>query len=217
MYKYILFDMDGTLTDSKVGITESVKYALASFGMSAETEELLGFIGPPLRQSFSEYCGFGPEDTEKAITKYRERFSTVGVYENDLYPGVPEMLAALREAGRELVLASSKPEIFVNKILEQHHIRELFTESVGCLLDGTNETKPDIIRECFHRLGLSGEAVKQCVMVGDRKFDLLGARECGIDFIGAGYGYAPPGELEELGASRIAADTAGLLDMLLKN
>jgi|GEM_PF-15681 len=216
MYRYILFDMDGTLNDSMVGITESVKYSLASFGITADTQELLGFIGPPLRQSFRDFCGFDAETAEKAVAKYRERFSAIGVYENEVYPGIPELLKKLKEAGRVVVVASSKPENFVRIILDQHDITKYFDEIVGCRLDGTNESKPDIIREVFRRLSLTDTQKKECVMVGDRKFDLLGARECGIDFVGAGYGYAPEGELESFGAERIAADVRELEKILLE-
>ena len=224
MYHYILFDLDGTLTDPKPGITGCVQYALRKFGIEEpDLDKLEPFIGPPLLDSFQEFYGFEEEKGQQAIIYYRERFRTVGLFENEVYPGIAQMLARLQEAGCHLAVASSKPEIFVKRILEHFGLLSYFEVVVGSELDGRRARKEEVVEEALRQL-LGEEALTQhglrriedAVMVGDRKFDIQGAKRFGIASIGVRYGYAGQGELEEAGADMIVA-TVGELDEYLFN
>ena len=224
MIDTIIFDLDGTLTDPKEGITRSVQHALKYFGIEeSNLDKLEPFIGPPLLDSFQEFYGFEEEKGQQAIIYYRERFSTVGLFENEVYPGVPQMLARLQENGCRLAVASSKPEIFVKRILEHFGLLSYFEVVVGSELDGRRARKEEVVEEALRQL-LGEEALTQhglrriedAVMVGDRKFDVQGAKRFGIAFIGVRYGYAGQGELEEAGADMIVA-TVGELDEYLFN
>lgn len=228
MFQYILFDLDGTLTDPKPGITGCVQYALHEMGIEEpDLDRLEIFIGPPLMDSFMEFYGMERQMAERAVEKYRERFAVTGIYENELYPGMKEMLAALKEAGCHLAVASSKPEPFVKRILEHFGIAEYFDVAVGSGLDGSLAQKEDVVREVLRRLGeqmdAAGSALPQddsigkaAVMVGDRKFDVIGARALGLRCVGVSFGYAQPGELEEAGAWRIAESVETLGRILLE-
>ncbi len=222
MYHYILFDLDGTLTDPKPGITRCVQYALHKFGIEEpDLDKLEPFIGPPLLDSFQEFYGFEEEKGQQAIVYYRERFRTVGLFENEVYPGIAQMLARLQEAGCHLAVASSKPEIFVKRILEHFGLSSYFEVVVGSELDGRRARKEEVVEEALRQL-LGEEALAQqslrpiedVVMVGDRKFDIQGAKRFGIVSIGVRYGYAGQGELEEAGADRIAATVEELEEAL---
>ena len=203
MYQYILFDLDGTLTDSKIGITSCVQYALHKLGIEEpDLDELEPFIGPPLTDSFREFYGFDDETVQQAVIYYRERFSTVGLFENDIYPGIAQMLERLKKAGRRLAVASSKPTVFVKQILEHFEILSYFDVIVGSELDGTRAKKEEVVEEALRQLLCDGNG-HDIVMVGDRKFDVEGAKAYGIDSIGVAYGYAACGELEEAGADVI--------------
>lgn len=228
MFQYILFDLDGTLTDPKPGITGCVQYALHEMGIEEpDLDRLEIFIGPPLMDSFMEFYGMERQMAERAVEKYRERFAVTGIYENELYPGMKEMLAALKEAGCHLAVASSKPEPFVKRILEHFGIAAYFDAAVGSGLDGSLAQKEDVVREALRRLGEQMDAAgsvlpqddsigKAAVMVGDRKFDVIGARALGLRCVGVSFGYAQPGELEEAGAWRIADDVESLGRILLE-
>ena len=228
MFQYILFDLDGTLTDPKPGITGCVQYALHEMGIEEpDLDRLEIFIGPPLMDSFMEFYGMERQMAERAVEKCRERFAVTGIYENELYPGMKEMLAALKEAGCHLAVASSKPEPFVKRILEHFGIAEYFDVAVGSGLDGSLAQKEDVVREALRRLGeqmdAAGSALPQddsigkaAVMVGDRKFDVIGARALGLRCVGVSFGYAQPGELEEAGAWRIAQNVETLGRILLE-
>ncbi len=203
MYQYILFDLDGTLTDPKIGITSCVQYALHKLGIEEpDLDELEPFIGPPLTDSFREFYGFDDETVQQAVIYYRERFSTVGLFENDIYPGIAQMLERLKQAGRRLAVASSKPTVFVKQILEHFEILSYFDVVVGSELDGTRVKKEEVVEEALRQLLCDGNG-HDIVMVGDRKFDVEGAKAYGIDSIGVAYGYAACGELEEAGADVI--------------
>lgn len=203
MYNYILFDLDGTLTDPKLGITSCVQYALDKFGIKEpDRDKLEPFIGPPLSDSFREFYGFDDEKAKQAIAYYRERFSTIGLFENEIYPGIPQMLEELQKAGKHLAVASSKPTVFVTQILEHFEIRAYFEVIVGSELDGTRAKKEEVVDEALRQL-LRGDAAKKrrdIVMVGDRKYDIEGAKAYHIASIGVTYGYAADGELEEADA-----------------
>lgn len=215
MYNYILFDLDGTLTDPKLGITSCVQYALDKFGIEeSDRDKLEPFIGPPLLDSFKEFYGFDDEKAGQAIIYYRERFSTVGLFENEVYPGIPQMLAHLHKEGKHLAVASSKPTVFVLRILEHFGIRQYFDVIVGSELNGTRTKKEEVVEEALQQLLGGGKAKyagqqeenlarQDIVMVGDRKFDIEGAKAYHIASIGVTYGYAAEGELEEAGADVI--------------
>lgn len=211
--KAALFDLDGTLTDPALGITKSVAYALESFGI--HTEDFAGlckFIGPPLKDSFMEYYGFSEEQALAGIAKYREYFRDTGIYENKVYPGVQEMLEKLKNSGMRLILATSKPKIFADIILEHFGIMKYFELTCGSELDGTRSKKSEVIRYAMETAGLSADST---VMVGDRKHDVLGAKEAGIRCIGVLFGYGSYEELREAGADVIVATVGELGEVLL--
>ena len=199
--RYLLFDLDGTLTDSAEGILRCVQYALEQCGTpEPDAEKLRPFIGPPLLDSFQEFCGMPPARAAFAVEQYRKRFSTVGLLENAVYDGIPELLEQLREHGYVLAVATSKPEVYTLRILEHFDLFKYFTAVAGCDIHRAGETKADMIRLALRRLGLPEQEPPQTVMIGDRKHDVLGAKECRVPCIGVRYGYAEAGELEQYGA-----------------
>ena len=211
---YILFDLDGTITDPKEGITKSVQYALEDFGIQEpDLEKLTCFIGPPLVQSFQEYYGFDEAEAQRAVQRYRQRFAEVGIFENGVYEGVHEMLSELNNAGKTLCLATSKPGVFAKKILEHYHLAPYFTVVVGSELDGRRSDKAEVIEEVLHRLAIT-ESREKAVMVGDRRHDILGAKRCGLTSVGVSFGYAEPGELEKAGADYVVSSVAELGELL---
>lgn len=217
MFTYILFDLDGTISDPKAGICGSVQYALKSFGIEEpDMDKLEPFIGPPLRDSFMKYYGFTPEQAETAVAKYRERFNVTGKYENTLYPGMDRLLRDLWKSGAHLAIASSKPTVFVEDILRYFGIRQYFEIVVGSELDGSREKKEDVVAEVLRQFAKRGAAdPSNVVMIGDRKYDVEGAIAAGTHHIGVGYGYASAGELQEAGAEIIVKDVEGLRRVLL--
>ena len=216
MYKYLLFDLDGTLTDPKEGITRSVQHALRHFGIEvSDPDTLTPYIGPPLIPSFMEFHGLTREQAEEALRVYRERFSVVGLFENEVLHGVPEMLRALKEKGRYVAVASSKPEEYVRRILEHFDLLQYFDEVVGASMDEKRSAKKDIIEEALHRMGKS-PGDREILMIGDRKHDVEGAKQCGLDNLGVYTGFAPEGELEEAGATYVFHTIAEMTDFLLQ-
>ena len=217
MYNYILFDLDGTLTDPKLGITSCVQYALEKFGIEEpDRDKLEPFIGPPLLDSLRDFYGFDDEKAQQAIVYYRERFSTIGLFENEVYPGIPQMLEKLQRAGRHLAVASSKPTVFVTRILEHFGILRYFEVIVGSELDGTRVKKEEVVEEALRQLLQDAvvEKRRDIVMVGDRKYDIEGAKAHGTASIGVAYGYAAEGELEEAGADVIVKTVEELKKVL---
>lgn len=213
-YTYLLFDLDGTLTDPKEGITKSVQHALKAFGIEEpDLDKLTVFIGPPLVPSFMEFYGLDHEQALEAVKVYRERFSTVGLYENRVLEGIPEMLARLKAKGKVLAVASSKPEVFVLKILEHFGMRDYFDEVVGALLDETRTAKKDVIEEALRRLHIEDRS--EVLMIGDRKHDAEGARLCGLDSLGIYTGFAEEGELEEAGATFVCHSVEEMAERLI--
>lgn len=209
----ILFDLDGTLTDPMIGITKSVQYALRAYGIQVERlEDLCPFIGPPLRDSFMKYYGFDPDQATEAIWKYREYFSVTGLYENKEYAGIKEMLAALRDEGKKLYVATSKPELFAKKILEHFQMAEYFTFIGGASMDETRVKKGDVIGYVLEENQITD--LSQVVMVGDREHDVIGAKEAGIESVGVLYGYGSREELEEAGANEIVSTVEALRNLL---
>lgn len=214
-FSVLLFDLDGTLTDPKVGITRCVNYALAYFGREVEnSDELVSFIGPPLLEQFIQYCGFTPEEGRVAVEKYRERYEGIGMFENRIYPGIAMMLKRLREEGKILAVATSKPEIFARKILEKYGILSYFQECVGSELDGRRTKKAEVIQEALCRLKIDHPQRPSVLMVGDREHDVLGAKAFGVPCLGVRFGFAAAGELEEAGASYLV-DTVKELETVL--
>lgn len=196
----ILFDLDGTLTDNGEGITNSVAYALRKFGITPPPrEELNQFIGPPLRDCFVNWY-VSESQGDQAVEYYREYYRPHGMLENVVYDGIPETLAALKEAGCTLAIATSKPEIFAKKIAEHFDLAKYFTAIAGSTLDGSLIKKGDVIEYCLGLLGNPDRS--RTVMVGDREHDILGAAQAGLPGIGVTYGY---GTREELTAARAVA------------
>ena len=243
MYEYILFDLDGTLTDPKPGITGCVQYALHKMGIEEpDADKLTPFIGPPLLDSFHEFYGFNEEQGWQATEYYRERFRVTGWCENEVYPGMDRLLADLKALGKKLAVASSKPQEFVEQILVHFGLRPYFDVVVGSGMDGTRTKKEEVVEEALRRLlpekmfqeimdmkRESGEAEESekagitagvqkydaIAMVGDRKFDIAGAKVYHIAGIGVAYGYAALGELEKAGADVIAETVEELGKILL--
>ena len=214
MISHLLFDLDGTLTNPKEGITKCVQYALHAFGIEEpDLEKLVPFIGPPLRQSFMEFYGFSEEDAIKAVDSYRERFSTIGLFENFPYPGIAAMLQKLQAQGKILAVASSKPTVFVHQILEKFELAQYFTVIEGSNMDGSRVDKKEVIAEVLQQLG--NPPADQLLMIGDRKFDVIGAREMGFACVGVRFGFAAPGELEDSGAVYVAETVQELQKYLL--
>ncbi len=217
-FTYILFDLDGTLTDPFEGITKSYNYALKALCGYEETDRdvLRKIIGPPLRNSYIESCGATPELAEKLVEKYRERFGPIGLYENRVYYGVPEMLAALKERGKVLALASGKPEEFCVSILKHFDLFKYFDETVGGSFDTSRDTKEGVVEEALRRLGLDEETKREAVMVGDREMDILAAHEKGIAAVAVGYGYGREEDLRACKPEFFVNDIVELQELLLR-
>lgn len=218
MFQYVLFDLDGTLTDPREGITKSVQFALAQQGISEpDLKKLEPFIGPPLKDSFMEFYGMTEEQAAQGVADYRKRFAPIGKFENEVYPGIPEMLGSLKRAGIRLAVASSKPETFVWDILKYFKLDGYFDVVTGSELDGTRSRKEEVVEEALHRLELDGQPVSRenCAMVGDRRFDIEGGRQFQLTTVGVTYGYAAKGELEAAGADYIVKNPVQLTKLLL--
>jgi len=212
-YKHILFDLDGTLTDSAEGVTRSVHYALSKFGIQTSPEKLKLFVGPPLQKSFEEVYGFNEKQSRRAINYYREYYRGKGIYENKLYPNIPEMLQALKDSGKKLYLATSKPTFFATRVLHHFAIDSYFISIAGSNLDGTREEKSAVISYLFVN---NGELEKtNTVMVGDRKHDIVGAKSCGLDSIAVTYGYGSAEELQEAAPDYLVHSVRELKELLL--
>lgn len=210
---YILFDLDGTLTDSSEGITNAVVYALEHYGIHENKKNLRKFIGPPLRDSFQEYYGFSPQKAAEAVEKYREYYNAGGMFENQVYPGIPRLLNRLNGAGKTLIVATSKPEGLARKILEHFELASCFYDIQGADLEGDREKKEDVIRYVLEKHGVTD--TEDVVMVGDRRHDVEGAAAFGIPCIGVLYGFGSREELERAEARWIAEDVGELEKLLL--
>ncbi len=210
----VLFDLDGTLTDPGIGITNSVWYALKKLGISVSgREELYKFIGPPLSDSFARYYGMTAEEAENASTLFREYFHDKGIFENELIDGVPEMLSELRRHGIRVILATSKPREFAKRILDHFNISKYFDFVCGSEFDGTREKKEDVVSYIIETQNI--EDTSKCIMVGDREFDIIGGRLNYLKTCGVLFGYGSKEELAEAGADYIVKNIAELKDLLL--
>lgn len=222
--KYILLDLDGTLTDSSEGITKSVQYALEKMGITENDMAVLKrYIGPPLNESFTRFHGLSDEDPLKAVAYYRERYADTGLYENKLFDGIKEFLAGLKKEGYIVALATCKPEIYVPTILKHFDIEQYFDVAVGSELEGGKRRhKDDVIEEVISQIIKLKDIpatdiydVKaDAIMIGDRKDDVLGAKDAGIESIGLRYGFAEADELENAGADYILENVEDILPFL---
>ena len=194
-YKNYLFDLDGTLTDPGLGIKNSIRYALDKAGLSALDEATLNcFIGPPLLDSFQKYCGATPDEAKELLRLYREYFSVTGLFENEVYRGVPELLDKLCRRGAKVFLATSKPELFAVKILEHFDLMKYFTFAGGSTMDETRTAKAEVIDYVLKSANIKAE---ESVMVGDRKYDIEGGEKCGLDTVGVTFGYGTESEFAD--------------------
>ncbi len=214
MFDYLFFDLDGTLTDPALGITNSFKYALKYFCREIPSyETLCTFIGPPLSDTFKNLLNFEDDKIPEAIKKYREYFAEKGLFENSVYPEIPELLSVLKQAGKKLVVATSKPEDYSVRIIEHFGLTQFFENICGSLHDTTRTTKDEVISFAIERNNISDKS--KILMIGDRKHDILGAKKVGIKSCGVLYGYGSLEELETAGADFIAKDISQLRSILL--
>lgn len=214
-YQYILFDLDGTITDPGLGITNSVMHALNKFGISDKRENLYKFIGPPLAESFKMYYGFDEKKARLGIQYYREYYAVDGIFENIVYDGVEQMLKNLQQDGRKILLATSKPEKFAKQILDHFHLSLYFDFVAGATMDERRVTKADVISYAIENFGIKN--LEEVLMVGDREHDILGAKEVGIDSMGVLYGYGDREELEKAGAKYIVETVEELSKIFTEN
>lgn len=195
-YKYILFDLDGTLTDPGVGITKAVQYALKKNNIVEESLSALEiFIGPPLKDSFMEFYSFDEKMVSDSIQYFREYFIKNGIFENEVYSGILDLLKELKNGDCKIAVATSKPTVFANTVLKHFGMMEYFDLVVGSNLDGTLGNKAEIINCIIENLKIKN--LKETIMIGDRKYDVIGAEKNNIDSIGVLYGYGSLEELEE--------------------
>jgi len=215
MYDYLLFDLDGTLTDSKPGIINCLQYALDKLGKpEPDGEKLNCYVGPPLHKTFEKITG-DPEKAMVAVGYYRERFSTVGLFENSVYEGIIPMLQKLKEAGKVLAVATSKPQPYTDRILERYELTEYFTTIVGSEMDGGRSDKAEVIAEAMTRLQIKDK--DKVLMIGDRQYDMIGASKNSIACLGVGYGYAEGNELKDAGATYQVESVKELEKFLLQH
>jgi phosphoglycolate phosphatase len=215
-YKYILFDLDGTLTDPKEGITKAVQYALKKYDIFVEDLDLLEkFIGPPLKNSFMEFYNFDEEKAVQAVSFYREYFKEKGMFENKVYENIENVLNKLQALGLNLIVATSKPTVFSKEILKYFNLEQYFIEVVGSNLDGTRSEKGEIIKFILEKYKIT--RLHEVVMIGDRKYDIIGATDNYIDSIGVTYGYGSEEELKNAKATYIANAVQDLLQCIIND
>lgn len=208
----IMFDLDGTVTDPAVGITSAVMHSLERMGIDVPPrEELYKFIGPPLWDSYMRYYGLSRAEANQAVTYYREYYAVTGLFENEIYEGIPELLRDLADDGRAVILATSKPTVFSERILDHYGIRAPFSLVVGSELDGTRVNKDEVIRYILDSL----PGKESAVMIGDRDYDVIGAKKNSLPAIGVMWGYGSREEFLNAGADAIAESVADLRAMLL--
>ena len=213
MYNYLLFDLDGTLTDSGTGIMNSVLYALKKFDIEVEDRtQLYALIGPPLAESFQKFYHFSQEQALQAVCYYREYFSERGMFENKVISGIDTLLSELKDAGKKLVVATSKPEKYTIKILEHFNLISYFQFVAGATMDETRNTKTAVIEYALQHINAVSK--REVVMIGDRKHDIEGAKNNNIDSIGVLFGYGDRKELEQAGADYIVESVEELRTLL---
>jgi len=213
MIHTFLFDLDGTITDPKEGITKSVQYAMESFGINIENpDDLVHFIGPPLRQSFKDFFGISDANMEKAVGKFRERYLDKGIYENVMYTGIDTVLQKLVDTGKTIILATSKPTGQANTVLEHFNLDKYFTFIGGAEANGDRSLKSEVIQYALEQISITD--LSSCIMIGDRKHDIIGAKTVGMKSVGVLYGHGSYDELSEAGADYIVKDVNELLELL---
>lgn len=213
MYQTILFDLDGTLTDSGPGITNSVAYALNKYGVKVrDRRELNRFVGPPLVDEFMKYCGIERPEAEKLLAYYREYFTDRGMFENEVYDGIPELLSKLANDGKQIIVATSKPEPFAVKILEHFEISKYFAYIAGSTLDEKRTSKDEVIRYALDVCHVND--LSSVIMIGDREYDIIGAKAIGTDSIGVLYGYGSHEELFNAGATYIVEKVSDIYNFI---
>ena len=201
-YKYFLFDLDGTITDSAAGIMNSIVYALKKFNIDiTDKTELYKFIGPPLLSSFKKYFGFSDEDAKTALGYVREHYRTKGIFDSVVLDGFENLLAQLKTENKILIVATTKPEVYAKQILEYFNIDKYFTLIAGATFDETRTEKSDVIVYALDSCNISDTSL--ALMIGDREHDILGAKKAGMDSVGVLYGYGDRDELENAGATYI--------------
>ncbi|MBQ6034345.1 MAG: HAD hydrolase-like protein [Ruminococcus sp.] len=209
----LLFDLDGTLTDSTEGIVRCLEYALERMGFDIP-EDKNKFLGPPLYRSFAEFCGMNEEQVNEAVRIFRERYSTVGLFENRVYEGVPEMLKRLRDGGKRIMVATSKPEVYAVRIFDRFGLSQFFEIVGGANINGTRNDKDEVIEYVLEKAGISDRS--SVLMIGDRRQDVIGAHKTGLKCMGILWGFGSIEELTEAGADFIAETPEKAADMLLK-
>ena len=213
-YQTVLFDLDGTLTDPGEGITNSVAYALAKYGIAVEDKTALyAFIGPPLIDSFRKFYSFSEEQARQAVEFYREYYRDRGMFENGVYEGIPGMLERLQAAGLTLAVATSKPEVFARQILAHYGLDGFFAFVGGSNLDGSRTKKSEVIAYVLEACGVTDNS--RVLMVGDREHDILGAKAVGIDSLGVLFGYGSREELETAGAEYLAENVCAVGEIIV--
>lgn len=214
-YDLILFDVDGTLTDSGEGITKSVQYTLEKYGIiEPNLDNLRKFIGPPLIDSFAKYYGFSKEESVRARNIFNERYQPIGWKENRPYDGIERVLEELQKAGIMMGVATSKPENVANRVLEHFDLKKYFPVICAAPNNGLNGEKPGRIRAAIEEAKALGCEAKNVIMVGDTRFDVLGAHECGIPCVGVTWGFAVEGEFEACDTEFVADTMEELLEIL---
>ena len=208
----IYFDLDGTLTDPKIGITRSIQYALEKLGHPAipSEDELTWCIGPPLHASFTRMLGHD-RSSDQAVLHYRERFADIGIFENSLFADIPDILSALARPDRRLFVATSKPVVFAERIIDHFGLRNHFERVFGSELDGTRGDKSHLLKYALEETSIDPS---RAIMIGDRSHDIIGARNNGMNAIGVLYGYGSEAELTQAGALHVCASPKGLLEHL---
>ena len=209
----LLFDLDGTLTDSTEGIVRCLEYALERMGFDIP-EDKIKFLGPPLYRSFAEFCGMNEEQVNEAVRIFRERYSTVGLFENRVYEGVPEMLKRLRDGGKRIMVATSKPEVYAVRIFDRFGLSQFFEIVGGANINGTRNDKDEVIKYVLEKAGISDRS--SVLMIGDRRQDVIGAHKTGLKCMGILWGFGSIEELTEAGADFIAETPEKAADMLLQ-
>ena len=209
----LLFDLDGTLTDSSEGIVRCLEYALERMGFDIP-EDKNKFLGPPLYRSFAEFCGMNEEQVNEAVRIFRERYSTVGLFENRVYEGVPEMLKRLRDGGKRIMVATSKPEVYAVRIFDRFGLSQFFEIVGGANINGTRNDKDEVIEYVLEKAGISDRS--SVLMIGDRRQDVIGAHKTGLKCMGILWGFGSIEELTEAGADFIAETPEKAADMLLQ-
>ena len=214
-FQYIIFDLDGTLTDSGEGITKAAQYALKHFGIEVEDlNDLRKFVGPPLRDSYKNFYDFDDEKAEIGITKFREYYTDKGIYENKVYDGVEETLKELKDNGKKLIVATSKPEVHAKVVLDHFDLAKYFDFIGGADLEETRVRKSDVIKYSMENVGI--DDLSKVIMVGDREHDIIGAKENNIKSIGVLYGYGDVVELTQARADYVVEKPQDIIDIVVK-